>query len=161
MREAMESGKLPSLIGLERRHTEIACGPIPPPTMLAEYKNIDNRIVEIFMDQWVAETKYRRNLNKEKIAIQKDFNEKTFTERRWGQICATIICFAAFLTAAYCVKSGYPTAAGIIGGGALVSIVTVFITGRRHVSKRGRKTADSIPSESTSTESLTENDPQA
>lgn len=159
MREAIESDKLSALFGIERRHTEIACGPIPPPNMLAEYKNVDKRIVDTFLEQWTKETKHRRDLNREKIAVQKDFNKKTFAERRWGQICATIICFAAFFTAAYCVNLGHPTAAGFIGGGALVAIVTVFITGRRHDSKRDVKRKDLIPSKSKSTESLIEKGP--
>lgn len=157
IRNAIESGKLTAMFGIERRLTQISCGPIPPPDMLAEYKNVDKRIMDTFLEQWLTETQHRRDLNREKIAVQKNFNRETFAERKRGQICATLICFAAFLTAAYCVKLGHPMAAGFIGGGALVAIVTAFITGRRPDSKSNDKIKNTIPSESADTEGPPEN----
>ncbi|MGD8847202.1 MAG: DUF2335 domain-containing protein [Desulfobacteraceae bacterium] len=149
VKKAVESGKLYELIGYERRHMEFSCGPIPPPQMFLEYKNADPRIADQFLAQWSKEMDHRHELDKKRIAVQEEHNKQVFAERKRGQTCATIICFAAFIVAVILGFLGHALTAGVIGGTSLVAIVTTFITGRLPMVKSKNENGRKLESEET------------
>ena len=53
-------------------------------------------------------------------------------DNRRGQIFGFLVALAAFGTASWLGYLGHETAAAIVGGGTVVALVTVFVTGRRH-----------------------------
>ena len=53
-------------------------------------------------------------------------------DNRRGQIFGFLVALAAFGTAGWLGYLGHETAAAIVGGGTVVALVTVFVTGRRH-----------------------------
>ena len=55
-------------------------------------------------------------------------------DNRRGQIFGFLVALVAFGTASYPGYLGHGTAAAIVGGGTVVALVTVFVTGRRHQS---------------------------
>ena len=52
-------------------------------------------------------------------------------DNRRGQVFGFLVALAAFGTASY-LGLGHGAAAAIVGGGTVVALVTVFVTGRRH-----------------------------
>ena len=53
-------------------------------------------------------------------------------DNKRGQIFGFLVAIAAFGTASWLGSLGHETAAAIVGGGTVVALVTVFVTGRRH-----------------------------
>ena len=53
-------------------------------------------------------------------------------DNRCGQVFGFLVALAAFGIASYLGYLGYGTAAAIVGGGTVVALVTVFVTGRHH-----------------------------
>ena len=53
-------------------------------------------------------------------------------DSRRGQIFGFLVALAAFGTASFLGYLGHEIAAAIVGGGTVVALVTVFVTGRRH-----------------------------
>ncbi len=104
--------------------------PLPSPQALAEYKAVDPRLVDMFLTSWKNEQAHRHEMDKKLFNAQLDYNNKTFTERKFGQVCASMISLAAFATAGYLGYIGHQAAACIVGGGTIVSIVAIFVTGR-------------------------------
>jgi hypothetical protein len=52
-------------------------------------------------------------------------------ERVGGLVAGFLIAFAGIVAAAYLAINGQPWVAAVLGGGTLVSIVTVLVTGRK------------------------------
>jgi uncharacterized membrane protein len=106
-------------------------GPLPPPSILAAYEQIlpgaAERIIRIAEDEAV----HQRSM--EQFAAKQQF-----TENRVGQVFGLSIGIFGLLISGILGYTGHDTVAGVIGGTALGSLVTVFVVGR---------TKDSPPSQ--------------
>lgn len=63
-------------------------------------------------------------------AMERAILQSETMEARIGQFLAFLIALAALGCAAYALYLGYPTAAAVIGGATLGSLVTAFLAGR-------------------------------
>jgi uncharacterized membrane protein len=71
-----------------------------------------------------AEADHRRQLT--------TLNQRQYArETTIGQVFALIVALSAFATAAWLGYLGHPGAAGVVGSGAIIGLVSAFIAGRR------------------------------
>jgi uncharacterized membrane protein len=99
-------------------------GPIPHPQILSGYDQLVPGSAKRIMD-W-AERDLEHNRTMETTLLQ-----VVSTERRRGQYCAVAVCTLAFSAASYCAYVGATTAAAIIGGTTVVSLVIAFLGSRQ------------------------------
>jgi len=122
-------------------HTEFS-GPLPHPSVLAEYEGIQQGFAERIVALAEEEAAHRRKL--EEKALDADLeaqrqiadadveaHRQTSAEIRLGQIFAFSIGVITILSGAYTAICGAELAGGLIGTGGVVALVSVFIYGRK------------------------------
>ena len=100
-------------------------GPLPTPDTLLGYDEVLPGAAERIMRMAEKEQASAREV--EEIAVR-----AVTADNRRGQIFGFLVALAAFGTAGWLGYLGHETAAAIVGGGTVVALVTVFVTGRRH-----------------------------
>ena len=100
-------------------------GPLPTPDILPGYDEVLPGAAERIMR--MAEKEQAGALEFGGIAVR-----AAVADNRRGQVFGFLVALAAFGTASYLGYLGHGTAAAIVGGGTVVALVTVFVTGRRH-----------------------------
>ena len=105
-------------------------GPLPPPSMLAEFAKIDASFPERIMSQFESEAKHRRQIEQQIVEQNKHTHEKLFKERRLGQFLATLVVFGVLGLAAWMTSIGFAEPAAWIVGTTLVGLAGVFLAGR-------------------------------
>jgi uncharacterized membrane protein len=103
-------------------------GPIPHPQLLSGYEQLVPGAAQRIMD-W-AERDLEHNRAMETTLVQ-----VVSAERKRGQYCAVVVCLLAFSAASYCAYVGATTAAAIIGGTTVVSLVIAFLGSRQAAKK--------------------------
>jgi len=105
-------------------------GPIPPPVMLAQYEatipGAANRILKMAEERHRSATEqgeHRRELE-QKVVSSNIKREAT------GQWIAASIAISFGAASVYLAMNGQNIVASVIGGGTLVSLVAVFVTGK-------------------------------
>lgn len=98
--------------------------PIPRPEDLQKYNEINPKAGEILFNGFEKQQSHRRALEKEIVGRQLNQNGR-------GQIFAFIISLAFALAAWDLGKTDHDWLGGILGGATLVSLVTVFILGKK------------------------------
>jgi len=121
-------------------------GPLPPPSMLAEFGRIDASFPERIMSQFESEAKHRRRIEQQVVEQNKRAQEIFFKERRIGQIFAVLVVFGVLALAAWMAKIGFGEPAGWIVGTTLVGLAGVFLTGRALDLKEDRESETKKPS---------------
>lgn len=106
-------------------------GPIPPPDILEAYKKINPEIPEKIIHNFLQESHHRREFEKRSLEANVEISQKNSAQKTRGQYLGFIITIAGFLTAGLVSIIGHDAeTASLIGGGTLVSLVAVFVTGR-------------------------------
>ncbi len=102
----------------------ISSGPLPSPEILAQY----NEIIPNGADRitTMAEKQSDHRMKLESIAIPAQLAESSL-----GQKIAAVISVLALACATYCAAIHETTVATTIGGATIVSLVYVFITGKK------------------------------
>ena len=100
-------------------------GPLPTPDILLGYDEVLPGAAERIMRMAEKEQASAREV--EGIAVR-----AATADNRRGQIFGFLVALAAFGTASFLGYLGHEIAAAIVGGGTVVALVTVFVTGRRH-----------------------------
>ena len=120
--EVLAGGAAPE----EKQHRLVAArfqGPLPPPSLLEHYKDIQPDFPERILKLTEEEAQHRR-----------DYNNRVLAATRWettlGQVFGLMVAIAAFGTAAYLAFLGHPTAAGWFGATTVIGLVAVFVQGR-------------------------------
>ncbi|MCI1277617.1 MAG: DUF2335 domain-containing protein [Nitrospira sp.] len=98
-------------------------GPLPPPNILAGYNNIVPGAAERIIAIAEGEASHQRGM--EQLAVQ-----RTFDERRLGQIFGFLMGVMGLSVAAFLAHYGHEVTASVIGGTTVVGLVTVFVFGR-------------------------------
>jgi len=98
-------------------------GPLPHPQIYSEYEKVLPGAAEKLMQMSLES--HQHIMFCEKETIKNDYKLKTR-----GQRFGMSSVFLAFVTSGLLGFFNHPTAASIIGGATLVSIVAIFITGR-------------------------------
>lgn len=97
-------------------------GPLPPPSILREYNEVDPTFAERIMTMTEKQSDHRRSL--EQLAITSEIR------RSWaGLCCGFLIALAGLAVSAYLGSIGQSAAASIIGGSTLVGLAGVFVYG--------------------------------
>ena len=107
-------------------------GPLPTPDILLGYDDVLPGAAERIMrmaekEQAMVEGDRASAREVEGIAVR-----AAVADNRRGQVFGFLVALAAFGTASYLGYLGHGAAAAIVGGGTVVALVTVFVTGRRH-----------------------------
>lgn len=119
--EATSAGGAEVLV--TRRTTFI--GPLPPPTVLAEYASIQPELVgEIIA---LAKQQHVHRFHMERRTLQ-----AKFAENLAGMFCGWSIAIAFLCAAVHLALNGHASVGALLGGVDLVALVTVFVLGRRH-----------------------------
>lgn len=106
-------------------------GPIPHPELLRGYEGIKAGFAERIVSMAEKEQGHRFDRENHQFECDKEIIANTASESKRGQYFALIIAVLFLVGSVILALHGHDTVAGILGGGTLVSIVTVLITGRR------------------------------
>ena len=98
-------------------------GPLPTPDILLGYDEVLPGAAERIMR--MAEKEQAGALEFGGISVR-----AATADNRRGQVFGFLVALAAFGTASYLGYLGHGAAAAIVGGGTVVALVTVFVTGR-------------------------------
>lgn len=98
--------------------------PLLPVQQIEQLYRIDPALVDWVKKQTEEESAFRRKENKR-------VNTFVFTTQTLGQICALVVSLGGLAAAAYLGANGAQTAAAVIGGTTVVSLVSIFILGRQ------------------------------
>lgn len=99
-------------------------GPLPPPGLLQQYKEIQPDFPERLLALTEQEAEHRRKVTHQAMRIDG-------TEVILGQIFGLIVALAAMVMVGYLGYLGHPVASVFFGFGTLSSLVAVFVWGRR------------------------------
>lgn len=99
-------------------------GPLPPPSMLQDYDHIQQGFADRIMAMAEKEQNHRHSRETQGItgAISKDAR---------GQHYALICSLVLIVACTFLIASDHEVAGSILGGGTLVGLAYVFITGRK------------------------------
>jgi uncharacterized membrane protein len=109
-------------------------GPLPPPSILAEYNGIDPELVNRIVSMAENQAAHRRSTEAELVT------GSIFTQRM-GMVCGVIVAMSVLIAATVMVCMNHPWPGSILGTGDLVAIVSVFVYGNRQRSNRARLSA--------------------
>ena len=99
-------------------------GPIPPPAMLDEYEKICPGSAQKIVEQFQKQSDHRIYL--EKKVIDSDI-KKSFR----GQVFGFLVAIIGMGISLYAIMKGYSIEGSIFGGVTLVSLVSVFVIGKK------------------------------
>ena len=118
------------------KHTSVSIaqtyqGPIPPAAEMERYHDISSDLPQKIIQMAMDEQKHRFDLeNAEQERKQKELEINSTLVR--NGIKASIFCVLIIMSASVlCAFFGHPIASGIIGGGGIVVIVSVFVCGSK------------------------------
>jgi uncharacterized membrane protein len=126
--------------------------PLPPPMALEQYRDIDPTLVQWMKDAADEQRRHRFEMERAQVEDLTEFrkfvsqNHRDRHERASrGQHYALVVTIAGFGLAALALALGHPTAAVLITGGALATIVTAFLWGRKREEKDAEPDAPDEP----------------
>lgn len=103
-------------------------GPLPPPSVLADYNDIINDGAERIMK--MAENQSGHRIELEKHAIKEELKQS-----RNGQIFGFILAIFGIIAAFVLAYLGHDTVAGIFGTTTIIGLVTIFVIGKKRQTK--------------------------
>lgn len=103
-------------------------GPIPDAETLIKY----NSVIPDGADRIM---KMAENQQSHRINIESKIIKSQSSESKLGQIFGLVIGLVGIVCGTYLAANGNPTVGGIIAGGTVVSLVSVFVIGKREQSK--------------------------
>ena len=127
---------------LEYHEASAFRGPIPPPSLFAEYEAVMPGAAKRILANWESQTKHRQRM--ETIVIEND----TFRSKA-SMICATVIAVVAIIGGTYVVaissgSTGMCAAGAAIAGTPLAGILTAFLKGTNSRREEREKKAEAM-----------------
>lgn len=113
-------------------------GPIPPPEVLQGYENVQQGFADRILRMAEKQQDHRMNCE-DKIVTESTSQSK---RGQWFGFIIAILFFAGALTLGF---TDHEVLGGIIGGGTLVSVVTVFLTNKpskQHEEEKGSESEE-------------------
>jgi uncharacterized membrane protein len=98
------------------------CGPIPPPSMLKQYGEIDSSFPNRIMIMAEGQATHRQNL--ETIVIKSDISRS-----KMGLFAGVFVVILAFGTSIFFIYHGFQVWGGIVGGSSIIGLVSIFVYG--------------------------------
>ena len=99
-------------------------GPLPPPEILGLYNAVVPGMAERLLTAFEAQQAHRHQLELETV-------RNGIWRSRNGLWCGLAVALGALIVAGAAIVTRQQIAGAIIGGGTLVGIVTLFVTGQR------------------------------
>ena len=119
-----DSPKEQSGVALHQQSVQSFSGPLPPPAVLKEFNQIvpgaAGRIIKMAEGQFTHRTE-----------IEKKVIDSDISRSKWGQVLGFIIAILGLLVSLITILRGQEVSGSIIGGGTLVSLVSVFMYGTK------------------------------
>lgn len=103
---------------------------IPSPQELEQYKAVDPRFLDYFFDAAKKEQAHRHEMDKQKMKVIRKSESRTERINWWGMFFAFLSIVVCMGVASWALYLDRPWFAGIIGGIGLLSIVSIFVTGK-------------------------------
>lgn len=128
------------------RTQTVLIGPLPPPEVLAQYQAIDSSLANRIVEMAEAESKQRHALEQKWLDAKTDDRKAARAQSGRGQTFGFIISLAFLGGALWATSNGNPVVGGALGGGTVLGLVAIFVTGRMFQEKLqqpqdGHKTA--------------------
>jgi uncharacterized membrane protein len=102
-------------------HTSTAwSGPLPPPSVLADFDTVVENGAERIMAAWESETAHRRELEMRELKF-------LAFDSTLGKIFALIFVLSALAAAAFAASIGAEWLGVVLGGGVIGSVVWAFV----------------------------------
>lgn len=117
------AGELADDEGSQSQIRQAYSGPLPPPSWLEHYAEIQSDFPERILSLTEREAAHRHE-------IQKNLADSSIKDTRRGQVFGLVVACVVLFVAALALILNHPWIAGILGGGTLVSLVGVFVYGR-------------------------------
>ena len=116
------------------RETKLSAfsGPIPPPEVLQGYETVQQGFAERILKMAEKQQDHRMSCE------DKIVTESTSQSKR-GQIIGCIIAILFLAGSVLLGLEGHDVLAGVIGGGTLISLVTVFVTNKPNSASQADK----------------------
>jgi uncharacterized membrane protein len=95
-------------------------GPLPPPSVLADFDSVVENGAERIMAAWESETAHRRDLERSSLKF-------SAFDSIFGKVSALIFVLTALGVAAYAAAIGAQWLGVILGGGVIGSVVWAFV----------------------------------
>lgn len=106
-------------------------GPLPTPAMLEEFDRVLPGLARRIVDRADTELAHRHAIELKALDAQIKDQHDANAERRRGQIFAFVLCFFFLASGIGLTLIGHPKVGGTIATATLVSVVGVFVAGRR------------------------------
>ena len=121
----------------QMRHSTVAIaqthfsGPLPPASEMERYSHISPNLPEQIIQMAIKEQEHRFQMDAAEQKQRDDELRANSSLIKKG-IYASIACiFMVMLASVLCAYFGHPITSGIIGGGGIVIMVSVFVRGSR------------------------------
>lgn len=114
-------------------------GPIPSPDALMQYEQITPGLADRIMSMAERESAHRHNQEQALLAVNSKIELANAREVLLGQIFGFSIGVIAICAGVYLATSGNEIAGGLIGSGAILGLVSVFVLGRNKGLVEGKK----------------------
>lgn len=109
---------------------------IPSPQELEQYKQVDPEFIKYFFDTARDEQKHRHEMDKMKMKVLSKSENRTERINWWGMFFAFLSIVVCMGVAAWALYLDRPWFAGIFGGIGIISIVSIFVTGKADTIKK-------------------------
>lgn len=100
---------------------------LPSPQELHAYKEVDPRIVDMFINASVSEQEHRHFIDKEKIKLIRKSDSRIGRMNWWGMFFAFLSIVVLIGLAAYALYLNRPWFAGILGLTSVGTVAAIFI----------------------------------
>jgi uncharacterized membrane protein len=107
-------------------------GPLPPPSLLAQYDEIVPGAAERIIKAFEAEVAHRHEMERSLVDAETKVYKSTITEIRTGQALAFVLSLFFLAAGTFLVHGGKQWPGTILGGTGLVGIVSAFLTSRKY-----------------------------
>ena len=107
--------------------TSTIVGPIPPPDVLRQYKEIRPETVDMIFQMAKDEADHRHRIQDDQWQKKSEELTDYHSEIKRGQYLAFVVTIIAISCATACAYLGQSSAACVIAGATLVNLATVFI----------------------------------
>jgi len=117
-------------------------GPLPPPSVLAEYDRVKSGLAERIVAMAEQQAQHRKEMEREVLAAQIVDAKADRSERRFGQVFAFCIALVCFIAGTYTATHGAPWPGALLGGTGVTGIVLAFLNQRRTEKLQSKEEGD-------------------
>jgi uncharacterized membrane protein len=114
-------------------------GPLPPPSILAEYDKFFPGLGEKIVKWTEDETLHRHKKEDESMAYNNRELEYSADANRRGQVFGLIIALSSFITCIIALAMGSTITAAALGSTTVVGLTTTFVYGRKNPPKEPKE----------------------